>query len=95
MKRLLIISGLAIYYSFLLSSCLNKEHVNKIVVKKSKIVKVERITLSKGKFQYFIISGKNFVFNSKEITFNIGDTIIVNDSIAYPKEKPNLIVNRI
>jgi hypothetical protein len=60
--------------SCLISSCLSKEPVKEIVVKES-IVEVERITLSKGKFQYFIISGKDFEFKSKEITFNIGDTL--------------------
>jgi hypothetical protein len=53
-------------FSLILSSCLSKEPVKEIVVKESKIVEVERITLSKGKFQYFIISGKDFEFKSKK-----------------------------
>jgi hypothetical protein len=86
MKKIFLISCL------ILSSCLSKEPIKEIIVKESKIVEVERITLSKGKFQYFIISGKDFEFKSKEITFNIGDTIVLKDSIAYPKNKINLIV---
>jgi hypothetical protein len=49
----------------ILSSCLSKEPVKEIVVKESKIVEVERITLSKGKFQYFIISGKTSSLNQR------------------------------
>lgn len=51
-------------------------------------VVVEKISISNGKHQYFIVSGKNFEFSTREITFNINDTIVIEGDKVFPKNKP-------
>ena len=46
---------------------------------------VKKISISSGKYQRFIVSGKGFGFRTKELTFNVNDTIIIQGDIAYPK----------
>ena len=51
-------------------------------------VVVEKIGLSNGKYQHFIVSGKNFEFTTREITFNVNDTIVIEGDKVFPKNKP-------
>ncbi len=46
---------------------------------------VKKISISGGKYQSFIVSGNGFEFRTKELTFNVNDTIIIQGDIAYPK----------
>lgn len=46
---------------------------------------VKKISISSGKYQNFIVSGNGFEFRTRELTFNINDTIIIQGDIAYPK----------
>jgi hypothetical protein len=50
-----------------------------------KVVVVQKISLSNGKYQYFIVSGKGFEFSTDELTFGVRDTIIIQGDIVYPK----------
>jgi hypothetical protein len=51
-------------------------------------VVVEKIGLSNGKYQHFIVSGKNFEFSTRELVFNINDTIVIEGDKVFPKNKP-------
>lgn len=51
-------------------------------------VVVEKISLSNGKYQHFIVSGKNFEFSTNELVFNINDTIVIEGDKVFPKNKP-------
>lgn len=51
-------------------------------------VVVEKISLSNGKYQHFIVSGKNFEFSTKELVFNINDTIVIEGDKVFAKNKP-------
>ena len=50
-----------------------------------KIFVVQRISLSEGKYQNFIVSGKGFKFETKELTFGVKDTIVIQGDNVYPK----------
>lgn len=51
-------------------------------------VVVEKIGLSNGKYQHFIVSGKNFEFSTRELVFNINDTIVIEGDNVFLKNKP-------
>ena len=51
-------------------------------------VVVDKITISGGKYQRFIVSGKNFEFETRELTFNVNDTIVIEGDKVFPKNKP-------
>ena len=53
--------------------------------KPKKVVVVQRISLSEGKYQEFIVSGKGFKFETKELTFGVRDTIVIQGDYVYPK----------
>ena len=50
-----------------------------------KVVVVQKISLSEGKYQEFIVSGKGFKFTTKELTFGVRDTIVIQGDYVYPK----------
>jgi hypothetical protein len=50
-----------------------------------KVVVVQKISLSNGKYQEFIVSGKGFKFETKELTFGVRDTIVIQGDYVYPK----------
>ena len=50
-----------------------------------KVVVVQKISLSEGKYQEFIVSGKGFEFRTKELTFGVRDTIVIQGDYVYPK----------
>lgn len=50
-----------------------------------KVVVVQKISLSNGKYQEFIVSGKGFEFETKELTFGVRDTIVIQGDVVYPK----------
>jgi len=41
----------------------------------------------------FIISGNGFEFCTRELTFNVNDTIITQGDIAYPKSDSTQVSN--
>ena len=51
-------------------------------------VVVEKIGLSNGKYQDFIVSGKNFEFTTRDLSFNVNDTIVIEGDKVFPKNKP-------
>ena len=51
-------------------------------------VVVDKIAISGGKYQRFIVSGKNFEFETRELTFNVNDTIVIEGDKVFPKNKP-------
>jgi hypothetical protein len=53
---------------------------------------VERISLSV--YQSFNVSGKGFSFHTKELTFNVNDTIVIKGDLVYPKNNPTLTVKK-
>lgn len=53
--------------------------------KPKKVVVVQKISLSNGKYQEFIVSGKGFEFSTKELTFGVRDTIVIQGDYVYPK----------
>jgi hypothetical protein len=53
------------------------------------VVVVDKITISGGKRQYFIVSGRNFKFTTRQLTFNINDTIVIEGENVFPKRNPN------
>ena len=54
---------------------------------------VKKISISGGKYQSFIVSGKGFEFWTRELTFNVNDTIIIQGDIAYPKSDSTQVSN--
>jgi len=50
-----------------------------------KVVVVQKISLSEGKYQEFIVSGKGLEFRTKELTFGVRDTIVIQGDYVYPK----------
>jgi hypothetical protein len=54
---------------------------------------VKKISISSGKHQIFIVSGKGFEFRTRELTFNVNDTIIIQGDIAYPKSDSTQVSN--
>ena len=54
---------------------------------------VKKISISSGKHQSFIVSGKGFDFWTRELTFNVNDTIIIQGDIAYPKSDSTQVSN--
>ena len=54
---------------------------------------VKKISISSGKYQSFIVSGKGFEFRTRELTFNVNDTIIIQGDIAYPKSDSTQVSN--
>lgn len=56
-------------------------------------VVVKKISISGGKYQSFIISGNGFEFCTRELTFNVNDTIITQGDIAYPKSDSTQVSN--
>ncbi len=57
----------------------------KVTPKPKKVVVVQKISLSNGKYQEFIVSGKGFKFETKELTFGVRDTIVIQGDYVYPK----------
>lgn len=54
---------------------------------------VKKISISSGKYQSFIVSGNGFEFRTRELTFNVNDTIIIQGDIAYPKSDSTQVSN--
>lgn len=54
---------------------------------------VKKISISSGKYQSFIVSGNGFEFWTRELTFNVNDTIIIQGDIAYPKSDSTQVSN--
>ena len=54
---------------------------------------VKKISISSGKYQSFIVSGNGFEFFTRELTFNVNDTIIIQGDIAYPKSDSTQVSN--
>ena len=50
-----------------------------------KVVVVQKISLTQGRNQDFIVSGKGFEFRTKELTFGVRDTIVIQGDNVYPK----------
>lgn len=50
-----------------------------------KVVVVQKISLTQGRNQDFIVSGKGFEFRAKELTFGVRDTIVIQGDYVYPK----------
>ena len=50
-----------------------------------KVVVVQKISLTQGRNQNFIVSGKGFKFETKELTFGVRDTIVIQGDYVYPK----------
>lgn len=75
---------------FTLASCKPKTekeiitYNSKEIEAPTKIVVVKKIALTYGKHQSFIVSGDNFKFRTKELTFVINDTIVLQGEKAYP-----------
>jgi hypothetical protein len=86
--------SLALLFSLVACTPINQtESQNQVVVEKpepKREVVVNKIKISNGRNQYFIVSGTNFEFSTKELTFNVNDTIIIQGSIYYPKSNPSL-----
>jgi len=57
-------------------------------------VVVEKIGLSNGKYQHFIVSGKNFEFSTRELVFNINDTIVIEDDKVFKKNNPSNFIEK-
>jgi hypothetical protein len=62
----------------------NKQEVKETTLPK-KVFVVQKISLSNGKYQEFIVSGKGFEFETKELTFGVRDTIVIQGDIVYLK----------
>jgi hypothetical protein len=73
---------------FTLFSCKPKSGSDTYTPPVRQTVVVEKIGLSNGKYQHFIVSGKNFEFGTREITFNVNDTIVIEGDKVFPKNKP-------
>ena len=53
------------------------------------IVVIDKISISEeSSYQHFIVSGKNFEFNTSELIFNVNDTIVIEGDKVFPKNKP-------
>jgi len=72
----------------------NEPLVKEIVVVTKEIVVVQRISLSSGKYQSFIVSGKGFKFETNELTFGIKDTIVIQGDNVYPKNDPTQTIKK-
>jgi hypothetical protein len=57
-------------------------------------VVVEKISISNGKHQYFIVSGKNFEFSTRELVFNINDTIVIEGDNVFKKNNPSNFIEK-
>ena len=91
-KRLFVTT--LVVLCFILFSCVDKQpnsESNTPPVRQT--VVVEKIILSNGKYQYFIVSGKNFEFSTEGLTFDINDTIVIEGDKAFPKNKPSNFVD--
>ena len=78
---------------FTLFSCKPKSGSDTYTPPVRQTVVVEKIILSNGKYQYFIVSGKNFEFSTEGLTFDINDTIVIEGDKAFPKNKPSNFVD--
>ena len=58
----------------------------------TQIVVVEKISLSND--ESFKVSGKDFSFHTKELTFAVNDTIVIKGDLVYPKNNPALTVKK-
>jgi hypothetical protein len=52
-------------------------------------VVVDKISISEeSSYQHFVVSGKNFEFETIDLTFNVNDTIVIEGNKVFPKNKP-------
>ena len=52
-------------------------------------VVIDKISISEeSSYQHFIVSGKNFKFSTRELVFNVNDTIVIEGDKVFPKNKP-------
>lgn len=50
---------------------------------------VDKISISEeSSYQHFVVSGKNFEFQTRDLTFNVNDTIVIEGNKVFPKNKP-------
>jgi hypothetical protein len=89
-KFVVIVIGLVLAVCYAIFSC--KPHstydTDTYTPPVRQTVVVEKISISHGKHQYFIVSGKGFEFSTRDLTFNINDTIVIEGDKVFPKNKP-------
>lgn len=82
----------------ILLSCAKPTSEQNITVKElpkpKQVVVVQKISLSSGKYQEFIVSGKGFEFETTELTFGVRDTIVIQGSNVYPKSDSTLVIKK-
>lgn len=86
----IVIGFILLLLFYVLFSCKQKNTgVVNVTVPTKQVVVVDKIAISGGKYQKFIVSGKNFEFSTSELTFNVNDTIVIEGDTVFPKSNPN------
>lgn len=84
---------LAFCYFF---SVTDKTNSNSTYIKPDKqTVVIDKISISEeSSYQHFIVSGKNFKFSTRELVFNVNDTIVIEGDKVFPKNKPSNFIQK-
>lgn len=90
-KFVVIVIALVLLFCFGILSCKPKSDVDSLSTYTPPVrqtVVVDKISISNGKYQCFVVSGKNFEFSTRQLVFNVNDTIIIEGDKVFAKNKP-------
>lgn len=90
-KFVVIVIALVLLFCFGIFSCKPKSDADSVSTYTPPVrqtVVVDKISISGGKHQYFIVSGKNFEFSTRQLVFNVNDTIVIEGDKVFAKNKP-------
>jgi ribosomal protein S17 len=92
-KFAVIVIALVLVFCYVIFSYNHKEQNIQVTNQGNTTVRqtvvVDKISISEeSSYQHFVVSGKNFEFQTRDLTFNVNDTIVIEGNKVFPKNKP-------